>query len=132
MVRGQGDVGMRPAIASLAFLGLAGCATVINGSTQDVTVRSEPIGAACQVLQHGYPIGNVTRTPGMVKVTRGGGDLEVDCRWADGRTGRSIISGHMATATMGNAVLGGLIGLEIDEATGDGTAYADPLIRPGT
>jgi hypothetical protein len=47
------------------ILGLSGCATVVNGKTQEVTVSSDPLGAA--ILVDGV---NVGTTPAAVNLTR--------------------------------------------------------------
>ena len=95
------------AIASL------GCATIIHGSTQKVEITSNPPGASVLVL----PDQKKLVTPGTVELERKRVHtvlFELDgCRPATGYLDRLN-----SNATIGNAVLGGLIGMAIDYDSG--------------
>ena len=44
-------------------LALTGCASIISGTSQTITINSNPPGAQCNLLREGLVIGSVT-TPG--------------------------------------------------------------------
>jgi len=75
--------GARRIVCALTLLGavaLSGCATMIRGTTQPVTVVTDPPGAKC-TLKAGDSDGpwSVAETPGVVEVKRGRAPLEVTC-----------------------------------------------------
>lgn len=97
-------------LASLAFL--AGCASIMHGTTQQIAVSSSPTGAQVSVngMQHGITpvIADLKRKDGhIIKVT-----LDGYQPFEMGLT-RST-SGWV----WGNIVFGGIIGLAVDAMTG--------------
>ena len=53
-------------ILSVATLLTSGCATLVKGSSQGVTVKTEPPGAICELSKKGKTIGIVNPTPGTI------------------------------------------------------------------
>ena len=53
-------------VSAITLGGLAACATIVDGTSQRVSVNTTPEGASCRVLQGGMPIGFVASTPGVV------------------------------------------------------------------
>ena len=105
---------MRPARAPLAIvlvLALAGCATIIHGSTQDIRVSSQPSGAVVRVN------GMATTTPGVLKLERKGLHTLVfeksGYRSVEVRLNKTV-DGWL----FGNILFGGIIGLVIDFVSG--------------
>ena len=126
---------MRQAGAALLALVLPGCATVIDGTQQTVTLRTAPVGASCQVQRGGTVLAVVT-TPATLVVQRARGDLVVDCRkpgWGDTQ---AVLPGRFTGVTAGNVILGGLAGVVVDEATQANYRYEEDttilLAPPGT
>ena len=68
---------MRWVVMACVGLVVAGCATVKNGTSQDVTVTTTPLGAACTLSNDGGHWKLVT--PGTVRVTRSSSDLTIRC-----------------------------------------------------
>jgi len=58
---------------------LSGCVTLIGGTTQRVTVVTDPPGAQCTLRAGGEGPWSVAETPGVVDVKRGRAPLEVAC-----------------------------------------------------
>ncbi|MGE0552568.1 MAG: PEGA domain-containing protein [Gemmatimonadales bacterium] len=105
-------VGALAMVAMAGAAGLAGCATIMHGSSQELSIASSPIGA--RVLVDGQEHG---RTP-----------LVADLKRKDKHVVRIELDGYLpyevalARGTSGwvwgNIVFGGLIGLAVDAITG--------------
>ncbi len=68
-------------VGSLGLLMLGGCATAIRGTTQKVTVVTEPPGAECHVGNEMMDApARITATPGDAEVRRDGRPLQLSCR----------------------------------------------------
>lgn len=113
--------------AGLMSLMLAGCSSVLEGASQDITINTNPIGADCTLSRAGQVIGHIEATPGRVSIQKTKRDIVLICR-KDGYqdvvlTDRS----GLAAATFGNVVVGGLVGWGVDSATGADNKYGNPL-----
>jgi hypothetical protein len=106
-------------LTALILLVLAGCATILDGTTQTVAIQSIPSGAACH-LQSPNGQWDVT-TPAVVTVQKSGGAINVTCRGPDGSAGSGTITSSMSGAVVANALLGGIVGGGVDVI--DGAAY---------
>jgi hypothetical protein len=112
----------------LFFVTLAGgCATITTGSAQNVNVMTEPEGAACIFRREGAVIGIVNPTPGSLSVTKSHVAIEVDCRKEGFLDAVGTIGRQFQPMTFGNIILGGLIGVIVDAASG-ATAQYDPTV----
>lgn len=99
------------AVLGLSAL-LGGCASIIHGSTQDVGITSEPIGATVTT-----PAGATFRTPCKVKLDRNTDhvlSVSLDGYEPETVTLRSVLAGAVA----GNILVGGIVGGAVDAATG--------------
>lgn len=72
---------------TLARLGLAvaaalssGCATLAKGSSQSITVATDPSGAICTLTRDTKPLAVVNPTPGSIPVEKGKGSIAVICK----------------------------------------------------
>ncbi len=119
------------AFAATAALGIAvsGCATVVDGSSQSVSVATTPVqGAAC-TLTNSEGSWFVT-TPGSVQVHKTKNDLTVTCTKDGFQPGSQVAISKFGGATFGNLVLGGGIGAIVDAASGANYYYDSPLTIP--
>jgi hypothetical protein len=119
--------------AALAVLGLAGllpgCATVTSGTTQAINIDSEPQAADCTLLREGVTLGTVT-TPAPLTIKRHASTIQVICRKAGYEDTRVVMNSRFETASAGNFVLGGIIGVMVDSSTGADRRYeANVLVR---
>lgn len=107
---------MFPLLAAAA-VALSGCASVMKGSTQSIAVTTPPTtGATCE-LSNG--VGNWTLiSPGSVKVDKSKRDMQVRCSKPGWQDGVATIPSNFQGWTVGNLVLGGLVGVGVDAATG--------------
>ncbi len=122
---------MKSAVAILVLpIALAGCAAIIDGSSQTLSVKTmsaglDVSGAQC-TLTNNKGEWYVT-TPGTVTVHRSYDALNVKCH-KDGYTA-NIGSVPSVTKDMelGNIFFGGLIGAAVDMGTGDAYDYPSPI-----
>ena len=105
-------------IAAAALLITAGCASIVDGSTQTVTVQSLPVGA--KVLVDGIEVGV---TPLTTSIQRKDGttlDVKLD-GYKD--VSMSMVT-KLNTTFWGNIIIGGLPGSTTDSVTGAAREYA--------
>ena len=108
---------------ALSVLLLAGCATVVNGGNQDVSVATNPPGATCTVERVGAPVGIINPTPGMMSVSRSKNALDMVCTKPGYQTAATTVASSFNGWTFGNLLAGGIIGFGIDAATGANNDY---------
>jgi hypothetical protein len=114
-------------ILTFVVFGVTGCATILAGKSQTVTVNTNPPGARCELFREGRVIGTVGNTPGAVTLMKTKHDIDVLCR-KDGFTdSKGFGDSGLEDATYGNIILGGLIGWGIDSAVGADNKYPDVL-----
>ncbi len=61
-------------ILILTALLTSGCATIVKGGSQGVTVKTDPPGANCELSKKGKALGGVNPTSGTVQVDEGASD----------------------------------------------------------
>jgi len=112
-------------LAALALL-VGGCATALKGSTQEVRIGVS--GAESATCKASNSSGAWTvKAPGTVKVERSGGALSITCE-AEGYTSDTqVVSSEFNGATVGNILLGGIIGVAIDAASGANYSYPESV-----
>jgi hypothetical protein len=66
-------------VVAVALSVFVGCNTVSRGTTQTLTIASDPDGANCSVEQGGRLIGKVDPTPGTLIVQRSLENLRITC-----------------------------------------------------
>jgi hypothetical protein len=114
-----------PLIASLALC--AGCSSIIEGTSQEITINTNPAGASCALMREGQPIGSVNPTPGTVLVKKTKYDITVVCDRPGFEQATYLNHSGAAGATVGNIILGGGIGWAIDSASGADNKYDSPV-----
>jgi hypothetical protein len=98
-------------------ISLGGCATITKGKTDPVMVTSVPIdGAKCD-LKNAAGEWSVT-TPGTAVVHKSNSPLEVNCTRDGYQAAHANMHPHFENMTIGNAVLGGVIGVVVDANSG--------------
>lgn len=117
---------MKKFLCMLSVLMAPGCATVMEGTGQSVSIDSEPPGASCQVNRAGAPIGGVT-TPGSIHLDKSKNDLSVTCQKPGFQTATVASSPHFNGTTFGNILIGGLVGVAVDAATGANYSYDENI-----
>jgi hypothetical protein len=108
----------------IVAIGLAGCATIIQGTTQQIGVSSQPSGAVVKV--NNQPMG---QTPIVLNLKRRDSHtvtIELDGYQPYNQALTRSLSGWVA----GNIIFGGLIGLVVDAATGGMYKLSPEQIAP--
>jgi len=107
---------MVPIFATLVGLALSGCATVTRGTTENLSVQSEPEGASVELSS-----GQICKTPCNLELKRkndytlylhkeGFQDAEIRVE--------SKVAGAGAAGMAGNVLIGGIIGAGVDAFSG--------------
>jgi hypothetical protein len=106
---------------------LSGCASIVGGTTQTISVNTNPPAATCQVNQGIRPVGSVSSTPGGFTVKKTRDDLQLICKKEGYQDSSHIITSDLEPWVFGNVVLGGIIGLGVDWATGAWNRYDEAV-----
>jgi hypothetical protein len=113
-----------PALVSLGgAIWLNSCATVTSGTTQTISVVSEPAGASCEMRRDGALLMSLQSAPQAVVVPRSKATIELTCKRVDHEPTTEMVESQFSGATMGNVLAGGLIGIAIDAASGANNFY---------
>lgn len=99
-----------------AAVGLAGCATMVTGSSEDIAVLTPPVSATC-VLSNAQGSWTVV-TPTVAHVARSMDDMRIRCTKPGYREAGATIQAGIAGWTMGDVLAGGPIGAAVDASTG--------------
>jgi hypothetical protein len=118
---------MKHYVLLLNVLLLSGCATIFEGTSQSVAISTEPAGADCTVDRAGSRIGQVNPTPGSIHVDKSKNDLTVSCKRAGYLTATMAQSPKFQGTTFGNILLGGLVGVAVDAASGANFEYPNDV-----
>ena len=108
---------------------VCGCATIVSGTSQTVTLNSEPTGAACSVERGGVMVSQLV-TPGSVTVAKGPDALTITCR----KPGYAPVIGTDPSSLdgliFGNVLFGGLTGVGVDLLThADQSDHQNVIVR---
>jgi len=118
-------------IAAVAALGVAvsGCATIVKGTSQVVSVSTPPATGANCVLTN--PEGSWTiTTPAQVKVSKSKEDLVAKCTMPGYQDATQRIASSFQSWTAGNVLIGGVIGIGVDAASGAMNEYPTTITIP--
>jgi len=112
-------------VAAIGLGLLSGCASIISGANQSISVSTPGCEAAACELTNSKGTWFV-KSPGSVTVHRAYGNLAVVCsKEGFGSASQSVASSTKAIA-FGNILFGGLIGVGVD--VGTGAAYDYPVV----
>jgi hypothetical protein len=118
-------------LAALAALGIAlsGCATIIKGTTQSIAVTTPPVEGATCTLTSKEGTWTVV-TPGVAKVHKTKDDIQARCVKPGYQDGIATIPSNFQGWTLGNLLLGGIIGVGVDAGTGAMNEYPNAFAIP--
>ncbi|MGE5200889.1 MAG: hypothetical protein ACM3O6_02375, partial [Acidobacteriota bacterium] len=97
---------------------------------QKLTINTDPPGADCTLTQTGMTIGHVNPTPGVVEVRRGGDTLQVSCVKEGYGDAASLNRPGLEAMTFGNILIGGVVGIVVDAASGANRKYDSVMNIP--
>jgi hypothetical protein len=133
-------------LAAIPIVSLCGCASIVNGQTQVVSVKTLAQGAEiskadCTMLNN-KGTWYVT-TPGTVSIHRSYQDLHITCKKDGLDPGTATVKSSTKGMAFGNILFGGVIGAGVDAGTGAaydypqlisvtmGETIVSPSLRPG-
>jgi hypothetical protein len=103
-------------------MAVAGCSTLTEGTSQEITVTTNPSGATCTLTRDGHPIATIERTPDKVSVERSRSDILITCHKNGFAEASYADKSDVAAATFSNIMTAG-VGFAVDAATGADTKY---------
>lgn len=119
------------AVVAVAAVQLSGCASIVKGSSATVAVTTPPVqGAAC-VLSAPEGSWQVT-SPGSVTVQRSKHDIQVRCTKEGYQDAAAVIPSSFEGWSLGNLILGGVVGVVVDASTGAMNDYPNAFQVPMT
>jgi uncharacterized protein YceK len=107
-----------------AALETTGCASIVNGQNQPVSVSTGTVKGATCSLENNKGTWFVPYTPGSVTVHRSYNDLHVSCEKKGFLKSEKNVASATKGMAFGNVVFGGIVGAGVDMA--DGAAYDYP------
>jgi hypothetical protein len=106
---------------------MSGCATIVKGHSQPISVSTTPPGAACQVDRDGETIGTVNPTPGSITVKKSRKEIAVSCTKEGYERADGKVASKFHPMTFGNILFGGIIGIGVDAASGAMNEYEESI-----
>lgn len=109
---------------------LSGCATIVSGTGQSLTVVTEKSveDASCELTDKKGGKWYIPHTPGTATVHKGDGPMTVVCKKDGYKTATLMVEESLTGATFGNIILGGGIGILVDAASGAAQQYPDQVV----
>jgi len=114
-------------LAMTALAGLPACATVTSGTSQNISVMTEPPGATCQLQREGAVVAVVNPTPGTASISKSSRDLSLRCSRPGSLPAETVMQAQFQAMSAGNILLGGVIGLAVEAASGAMSRYPDSV-----
>ncbi len=102
---------------------LFACATLVSGSSQNVTITTDPAGASCIFRRNDQVIGVINPTPGTLNVEKSRGDIAVACTKDGYLDSKGVVGSKFQAMTFGNILFGGLVGVVVDAPSGATSQY---------
>lgn len=111
--------------AAFAATCLAGCASIVSGTSQQIMVNTNPPGVSCRYIREGMVIAQVDQTPAAVTISKTKDDITLKCNKQGYQEATYFNHSGVEQMTYGNMVIGGALGLGIDSSLGADNHYDD-------
>lgn len=119
---------MRATLTAAVAIALAGCATIITGGDDEISVDTPGVaGAECELRRFTGAVHARVRTPGTIEIAKDSRDLEAVCAKDGFVESREVVESGFEPWFWGNILFGGLIGMVVDVATGGVNEYDDSV-----
>lgn len=115
-------------IVSTALLN--GCATIVSGKEQSVSVTTPPAQNATCELKNDKGSWFIGKTPQSVMVHRSYQDLQINCRKNGYQINHTEVPSKVQPWMFGNIIFGGVIGVVVDAVVGSGYNYPEKIQVP--
>lgn len=113
----------------LGLVILTGCATIVKGTSQTIAISTPPVAGANCKINNGDGLWYVI-TPGTVTVPKSNDALMMQCVKPDYAESNGAINAKVEPWVLGNILIGGIIGLVVDIATGALHTYPNDYALP--
>jgi hypothetical protein len=110
-------------LSAVASSCLAGCATIVEGTSQNIAVATSPPGSYCALHRDGKTIATLSQTPGEVTVDKTKDDILLTCAASGYEPASQYLHSGIAIGVYGNIIAGGLTGWGVDSMTGADNEY---------
>src|SRR5689334_16731418 len=100
------------------LLALSGCATITEGSTQQIAIKSDPPHASCELVRNGATLMKIDSAPATVTVEKSPDDITVTCTKPGYDPGREILKPTLDRNVVANVLMTAGVGYAVDSATG--------------
>lgn len=114
---------VRPLLAVAVLMGMSACSSIVEGTTQTVTVITDPPGATCNLTRGGAIVAVANPTPASVMVEKSKDNISIACTKAEHLDGAGALASEFEGMTFGNILFGGIIGVAVDSASGAMNKY---------
>ena len=111
----------------MVTLGLTACSSIIDGTSQTISVNTTPPGALCKVHRNGEVVAEVSPTPAGFKTQKSKHNLNVICEKDGYQKTEFLVKSGFAGTTVASIILGGEIFWAIDSASGAANKYEEIL-----
>jgi len=123
----QNRIAVAGVAALFAAISLQGCATVFEGTSQDITVVTNPPDASCVFNRENLPIATIPHTPGTATIRKTKYDIIIKCN----KTGyqeasylnHSGVTAVIAANIVADVVLTAGLSSIVDSASGADNKY---------
>jgi len=116
---------LRRVAALLILPALAGCASIVSGRSQIVTMETPDAQEAHCQLQNHKGSWTVAATPSPVAIRDSSSDMVIVCEKEGYERTTSTFPSGLKPWLFGNVIFGGIIGLIVDLSDGAGFEYGD-------
>ena len=117
--------------ALMGSMGLGGCASVFEGTSQEIAVGTSPSGATCEFERDGKAIGTINKTPGSLVVRKSKYDITIKCNKPGYLEASYLNHSGLSTAVAANIVVDVLftagIASIVDSANGADNKYQEAV-----
>ena len=106
---------------------VTGCATMTRGTTQVVAINTPGVPGATRTLTSSSVGSQTALTPATITLQKGRDNVSVHCTKECYQDGAGVIASNMEGMTAGNIILGGVIGIGVDAASGAMNSYTPDI-----
>lgn len=117
---------MKKTFALATLLLSSACASIVDGTKQEVDLQTSPVGCSRCELSNSKGNYSATCTPQKVMVKRAYGPLSVQC-YGPNSSGQTEVESSVKGWFFGNILIGGLIGMGVDAATAAAWDYPQTI-----
>lgn len=109
---------------------LSGCASIVTGTHESVSVTTPPVKGATCMLTNNKGTWYVSDTPGSVDIHRAFGDMHITCHKTGCSPASKTVESNTKAMVAGNIVFGGIVGGGLDVADGAAYTYPQKIVIP--